>query len=202
MTLVQKELKNAYIGEKTPFMDYQEVEYIQSSGSQYIDTGWYPTGRSELEFEFEYQSWSWTWSFWVDSWWTVNAFSVFTDRMLCYGSQYQSSQTYFVAGTKYKLEFKNLTWTLNWVQRFTYTQQSFTSSYSAYLFAKRRNNSIEMYAKVKIYALKLWNNWTLERNFVPCYRIADGLIWMYDLVNNVFYTNNWSWTFTKWPDVN
>jgi hypothetical protein len=41
------------------------------------------------------------------------------------------------------------------------------------VFAKRRNNSIEMYAKVKVYNLKLWNNGTLEREFVPCYRIAD-----------------------------
>lgn len=180
---------------------YQEVEWICSSGSQYIDTWWYPTGNSELEFEFEYQSWSWTWSFWVDSWWTVNAFSVFTDRFLCYGTQYQSVQTYYVDGTKYKLEFKNLTWTLNWVQRFTYTQQSFTSSYSAYAFAKRRNNSIEMYAKIKIYALKLWNSWTLERDFVPCYRKLDSVIWLYDLVNDQFYTNQWSWTFTKWSDV-
>jgi hypothetical protein len=31
------------------------------------------------------------------------------------------------------------------------------------VFAKRRNNSIEMYAKVKVYNLKLWNNGTLER---------------------------------------
>jgi hypothetical protein len=25
---------------------------------------------------------------------------------------------------------------------------------------------------------------------------------MYDAVNGVFYTNQWSWAFTKWPDVN
>jgi hypothetical protein len=40
-----------------------------------------------------------------------------------------------------------------------------------------------------------------ERDMIPCYRIADWEIWMYDVVNGVFYTNSWSWTFTKWPDV-
>jgi hypothetical protein len=42
---------------------------------------------------------------------------------------------------------------------------------------------------------------TIERDLVPCYRIADGVIWMYDLTNDQFYTNSGSWTFTKWPDV-
>lgn len=181
--------------------EYQEVEYIQSSWTQYIDTWFYPTWSSEIEFDFMMLPSSWTGNFWVDSWWTSNAFSVFTDRILCYGSQYQNQQTYFTDNVKYKLEFKNLTCYLNWSQRFTYTAQTFTSSYSCYVFAKRRNNSIEMYAKCRVYGLKLWNNWTLEKDFVPCYRKSDDVIWMYDLVNNQFYTNSWTWTFTKWADI-
>lgn len=39
-------------------------------------------------------------------------------------------------------------------------------------------------------------------NFVPCYRKADWEVWVYDLVNDVFYTNQWSWAFKKWPPVN
>jgi hypothetical protein len=34
----ETELKNAYIGERNPFMDYQEVEYIQTTGTQWIDS--------------------------------------------------------------------------------------------------------------------------------------------------------------------
>lgn len=181
---------------------YQEVEYIQSSGSQYIDTWFNPTWNSELEFDFNmYDSSSAYWLFWADSWWTVNAFSVFRDRIFCYGNQYQSESLYFDIWTRYKLEFKNLTCYLNWSQRFTYTQQSFTSNYSAYIFAKRRNNYIEMYGKVRVFWLKLWDDWVLVRDFVPCYRKLDNVIWLYDLVNDVFYTNSWTWTFTKWPDV-
>ena len=43
-------------------------------------------------------------------------------------------------------------------------------------------------------------NWILKKNFVPCYRKSDSVIGMYDLMNNQFYTNAWSGTFTKGTD--
>ena len=54
----------------------------------------------------------------------------------------------------------------------------------------------------KIKSLTIIENGTPVRDFIPCYRVTDWVIWMYDEVNDVFYTNQWSWTFTKWPDVN
>jgi len=180
--------------------EYQEVEWVQSSGSQYIDTWFNPTGNSEIELDFEVYNTT-DGIFWVDSWWTNAMFIVFNTRLFCYWTQYQEYGNYFTNGVKYKLEFKNLTCTLNWTTQFTYTQNTFTSNYSCYLFAKRRNNYIEAYSDLKVYELKLWDNWTLERDFIPCYRIADSVIGMYDIINDVFYTNQWSWTFTKWNDV-
>jgi len=186
---------------------YQEVEYIQSSWTQYINSWFNPTWNSELEIDFEYTSIvsnpvSTTWCFWIDSWWSVSAFSVFADRMFCYGSQYQAVYNYYyTAGTRYVFQFKNLKWYLNGTKKFTYTKETFTSSYPALIFAKWRNNGIETYSNTKIYGVKLWDNWVLQREFVPCYRKSDSVIWMYDLANNQFYTNSWSWTFTKWPNV-
>lgn len=185
------------------FAWFQRVEYIQSSWSQYIDTWFKPTWNSEIEFDFETISWTPTWLFGVDSNWTVNAFSVFTDRVFCYWNQYiwNWSTIYFTPWTKYKLEFKSLKCYLNSSLQYTFSSRSFTSSYSAYLFAKRRNNTIEMYAKEKVYWLKLRDNWELVRDMYPVYRKSDNVIWMLDIKNKVFYTNNWSWSFTKWPNV-
>jgi hypothetical protein len=57
-------------------------------------------------------------------------------------------------------------------------------------------------SKNRWYYVKIWQ-WNAQvRDLVPCYRKSDSVIWMYDTVNDVFYTNDWSWTFTKWPDVN
>ena len=56
---------------------------------------------------------------------------------------------------------------------------------------------------IRLYYAQYYDkNGNLVRDLVPCYRKSDWVIWMYDLVNNQFYINSWSWTFTKWPDVN
>jgi len=39
-------------------------------------------------------------------------------------------------------------------------------------------------------------------DMIPCYRVSDGEIGMYDLVSNTFFTNAGTGTFTKGADVN
>ena len=51
------------------------------------------------------------------------------------------------------------------------------------------------------YYVKIWNNGTQVREMIPCYRKSDTVIWMYDLINNTFYTNAWSGSFLKWGNV-
>ena len=54
---------------------------------------------------------------------------------------------------------------------------------------------------MKVYRLKLYENNTLVREYVPCYRISDNEIGLYELVNNVFYPNNGTGTFNKGNDI-
>ena len=54
----------------------------------------------------------------------------------------------------------------------------------------------------RLYYMRISDGGQIVRDFVPCYRKSDWVIWLYDLVNKQFYTNSWSWTFTKWSDVN
>ena len=56
-------------------------------------------------------------------------------------------------------------------------------------------------AKCK-YAKWYDENDNLVRYFVPCYRRSDGVIGLYDMENNLFYTNSGSGTFVKGADVN
>lgn len=56
-------------------------------------------------------------------------------------------------------------------------------------------------ARGRIYYARLYQQGNLLYDFVPCYRKADGVIGMYDLINKVFKTNAGSGTFTKGADV-
>lgn len=53
----------------------------------------------------------------------------------------------------------------------------------------------------KVYSYQHTSNGELVRNFLPCYRITDGAVGMYDTVTKTFYTNDGEGEFAKGPDV-
>lgn len=53
----------------------------------------------------------------------------------------------------------------------------------------------------RIYSFKIYDNDFLVRNFVPCYRISDGVVGLYDVINDVFYTNAGTGDFTKGNNI-
>ena len=56
-------------------------------------------------------------------------------------------------------------------------------------------------ANFRLYSFKAYKDWVLFRDMIPCYDRSNWEIWMYDTINDVFYTNQWTWSFIKWPDV-
>lgn len=60
------------------------------------------------------------------------------------------------------------------------------------------NSNITRY---RLYSFKMYDNNTLTRDMIPCYRKSDTEIGLYDLVNDVFYTNQGTGIFYKGPDV-
>lgn len=55
--------------------------------------------------------------------------------------------------------------------------------------------------RAKVYAYQHKKDGVLVRDFVPCYRISDGVIGMYDLISKTFYTNAGLNSFTNGPDI-
>jgi hypothetical protein len=77
-----------------------------------------------------------------------------------------------------------------------------TVNYPMYLFARNVDGQASGFSNRKLGAFKIWDNGILIRNYIPCYRKSDNVIGLYDLVNNVFYTNAGTGTFLKGADVN
>ena len=178
---------------------YQKVEYIQSSWTQKIDT-WY-TITSNMKIECDYStigSWNDNVVFWTTiwSWWWTSP-TVFNSSGTLHCTNGSGSNTFssYTTDTRHILELSSSSVkldssTISW-------SPSFNTSYKITLFAWNSK-----YGSIRFYACKIYTGTTLQREFIPCYRKSDSVIWMYDLVNNQFYTNAGSWTFTKWPDVN
>lgn len=64
-----------------------------------------------------------------------------------------------------------------------------------YLFANNYSGGVLKGSGINIYGVKLWNGDTLVRDFVPAKRNSDDALGMYDLVNDVFYTNSGTGSF-------
>jgi hypothetical protein len=196
---------------------YQEVEYVQRNGKNAIDTWWIPTQW------FEIRAWVKISTGWVRyaiiSQWAggssshsfsgeINSWNVTnnTVRFYCWAT----SVTQFYSSNSLTLNtFNDVVYsspnsiTVNWT---TTTWTGYTWAYdniTCYLFFERSLNTTAFSDNsMCISYCKIYESWTLVRDFVPCYRKNDGVIWFYELVNSQFYTNIWTWTFAKWADVN
>ena len=86
----------------------------------------------------------------------------------------------------------------------TFTQQ-FSNPGQLSMFAipdGLNGNSWKYPAIVKLYLCKIYRSGKLFRLLIPCYRISDMEIGVYDVVGRNFYANVGTGTFEKGPDVN
>lgn len=81
------------------------------------------------------------------------------------------------------------------------TPSGVASNYNILLGCNGYDNNTSVPKNTKIWGMKMTKDSILVRNFIPCYRKSDNEIGMYDLVNNQFYSNAGTGTFTKGPDV-
>ena len=72
---------------------------------------------------------------------------------------------------------------------------------NAYIFAINQSNSVLSYGKFKLYSLKIWDDGTLVREFVPCVN-KDGEAGLYDITPGAvkkFYANDGTGAFEAGP---
>lgn len=191
---------------------YQKVEYIWTTWTQYINswvpTNWWDNIEIEADIKF-YQTPTWNngangknnyswfffwlttwnkfyaWAWWY--WWYTNVSNDFNKHTFSIKS---TESKLYIDWTWYSIAENSWSWTMyswNYIIWAVISAMYWTYDYKAIEY---------------IYSFKITQWGTLIRDFIPCYRKSDNVIWLLDIVNKVFYTNQWSWSFTKWPDVN
>ena len=82
------------------------------------------------------------------------------------------------------------------------SQTAYTMTDNLYLFAQNYKGVARFGGERKISAFKYYDkNNNLKCDLVPCYRKSDGVIGMYDLITEAFFTNAGSGSFTKGANV-
>lgn len=190
--------------------EYQAVEYIESTGTQYIDTGFKPNQDTRIISDFYMNTYSSgyrvpfgtrvsnTYQFFIGSAHEGGR----DDWYYRYGSvNYDSSPKGDppVDGMHHADLNKNVYTLDNFTH--TFSPSTFQSSHNCYIFGVNANGSVGDGPSMKLYSFLLYDNEKLIREFIPCYRKSDNVVGLYDIINDVFYTNRGTGTFSKGANV-
>lgn len=179
-----KNYKNIFI--KTPAVlpsGYTQLEYIQSSGTQYIDTGVSGSNIASIKIDFQFLE---TVASGTSDEQQIAA--IWIDEAAHMQIGINSSGFMRTTETTYSQ-------TSNVLSR---TQATGTPigapNYTLYLFAQNQSGALYWPCKGRIYSCKISDSTGLVRNFIPA-KNSSGTLGLYDTVNSKFYTNAGTGTF-------
>ena len=186
---------------------YTELEYIESSGNQYIDTGIYMDGNNSIYVDFQLLETKRDIRVYgadFDSNTGISGFSnsLYQNGQAKFAFSYQDNNGNWVS-TAIGTDLLRHTFFLDGVNKTAKmdggVDSKSVSGYSAsntavktlYIFADNRpvnSNMVNYYSKMKLYSFKIWDNDTLIRDYIPA-KNSNNIVGLYDKVNNVFYTS-------------
>ena len=167
---------------------YTKLAYIESTGAQYIDTGFKPNNNTRVVLSAYNTSTSsgWTYGTWASA--TSNQFGF--NCVASYGFRYGSGKAEladFPIGDIEIDQNKNA-YSLNG-KTGTISEQTFSCSYTMYLFAINATGTVSSGRFIgRIKKCQIYDNGTLVRDCVPCVD-PSGNIGLYDRAGKKFYGN-------------
>ena len=190
-------------GPKLP-SGYTELEYIQSSGTQYIDTRFIPTSNTKISIDFQVLS--------VVADDTIigtinpNCVIGYNTTEIYAGFKLGTGTSIAIATTvtsRHTAELSNGVFKVDAQQKSFDQVTGFPHTLTALIFASHYSGiSDGAYGKcaAKVYSAKIYESGVLVRDFIPC-KNASGVVGMWDDVNSVFYQNAGSGTFIAGPEI-
>ena len=189
--------------------EYQQVEYIKSTGTQYIDTN--VVGNEKIKIKLTTRI--------IGDIKNSNIFGArpsvtgSTNAILVVSFSSTSELGFFYNGVSISAipydneihiyEFGNGIFKIDEKLYGNEEVSSFSTTLPLIIFGEinlSSNESVNVTSQA-VYSCQVAENNILVRNFIPCYRKSDGVIGMYDLVEDKFYTNSGTGTFEKGKDI-
>ena len=174
---------------------FKEVEYLQSTGEQYIDTG--IAGSSTLRIEMNGQKSGASFGVYFGAGTGNNRIQAI------YINNYNSARIGNVTNTQLGSDTKKFNIVVDTLNKnviyngttypFAYT--SALTTLNIFIFARNEGGSFADKASAKCWSFKVWDNNALVRDFIPCLDVA-GKPCMYDLVGKKAYYNIGTGEFT------
>ena len=195
---------------------YQQVEYIQTSGQQHVKTDYSIVQNDEIDCICMATSASGDGSkaIWSAGTGTYQSIALLSNNRTLYFKN-------FASGNAPRLDLTSAS-NINNIKIRYYTNSGVLTVYnvtsdaligtvtSQYeepidgtnkLYIFQRANESNSHFRGNLYSFKITNNGTTKMDLIPCYRISDSVVGMYDTVSQTFLTNAGSGTFSKGNDI-
>lgn len=187
---------------------YTRLEYIESTGTQYIDSGVCPTNNTRVICELSDYSrtevntaafGTRTSASSSDRYCLLCAASATSYRTDFYNNNADVSTSYSISDRGVIDKNKNVT-LINGTAVATNTSGSFTSKYNMTLFALNTGGSVAQKASFKMYLFVVYENDVLSRLYTPVLN-ANGEVGLYDSITGAFYGNSGTGTFAAGDEL-
>ena len=169
--------------------EYVLVEYLESAGTQYIDTGYKPNQDTRIIADFQYMKNNQGYRFTGEEFsGTMYRFGTSSGKwwMIGYGSQ--DYQRLGITDTnRHILDFNKNNIYIDNELLYSYNYQNFQSSHNMYIFSIN-SNSIADLAPVRLYSYKIYDNNTLVRDYIPVIDSSERPC-LFDKVSRKYYYN-------------
>lgn len=175
---------------------YTRLDYIETTGTQYIDTGFIPNQDSRIVCEFMYGG-SGNGIYGTRTSTASNNFAlrVINGKWQAGYNDELGSTIIASDSTDWHIADQNgNVFTIDGEYGYGFVYDKFTAPKSISLGGINANNKF-YYGSAKYRNCQIYDNGVLVRDLVPC-RDADGNIGMYDTLNAVFYGNAGTGVFT------
>lgn len=172
---------------------YTELSYIQSTGTQYVDTGLKPNQDSRVLIKLSTSETGSHTVFGADLSWTDNGFA------LGVGFTHYGKETGTISGVNngspHEVDFNKNIISMDGSTVLTMGASTFSIPHNLVLFANNRAGGIQEKTTMVLYYCRIFDGDTLLRDYIPCTN-ASGAVGLYDLVGKQFYGNAGTGTFT------
>lgn len=170
---------------------YRQVEYIQSSGEQYVDTGFKPRYNSRVVADISDLANVSGFVFGTRNSASAGQFTAYRANETTFRSDYfatQQSTTLADSTARTTIDKNGNVLTAYGLTITNTAVSSGGCNYPLFLFALNNTGSPLVFASYKLYSCQIYDNGTLIRDYVPCINPSSEA-GLYDLVYGIFYGN-------------
>ena len=189
---------------------YTQVQYIESTGTQYINTNYYVTNKTAIDVDYK--------------------FNILTQQQRVYGvagnvsfqfyinsadswayTHQDTSGNWFNTSVKADMKKHNLKFNVTSGKVLIDNGNTYnaningsvtkTANYPLYIMVNNETGTVDCQGTERIYYFKIYENGVLVRDYVPVINELTGKAGLYDLVNGEFYGNSGTGDFVVGPTI-